>query len=245
MKHIVKYLLPTRRELLGAGVLTASALAAPALVSGAAAAADEKNQVKWSLSGDYFENCNCSVTCPCVISSAPPLTSRPTEGDCHVAFFYHINQGLYGDVKLDGLNAVVCASSQGPMGSGNWTSAAYLDDRADEKQTEALGAIFGGTAGGPMAALTPLIGKSLGAKKAPIAFKIDGKVRSGVIPGVASMSVRPLQSLAGSEEMWVSGIYAEKVVLAVGRDNSTFADHGLRWDNSGRNGFYSPINWSN
>jgi hypothetical protein len=246
MKHLVKYFFPTRRELLGAGVATASALAAPALVSGEAFAAGDKNQTKWSLSGDYFENCNCNVTCPCVISSAAPLTSRPTEGDCHVAFLYHINHGVYGDVKLDGLNAVVCLSSQGPMASGNWTAAAYLDERADEKQTEALGAIFGGTAGGPIAAFAPLIGKSLGAKKVPISFKIDGKVRSGEILGVLSMSVRPVQSLAGDEEMWVSGIYPwARVALAVGRDNSTYADHGMHWDNSGRNGFYAPINWAN
>src|SRR6516162_9788072 len=88
----------TRREHLGVSVLAASALAAPAFVTGAASAAGETNQTKWNLSGDYFENCNCGVVCPCVVSSAAPLTSRPTEGDCHVAFLYHINQGAYGDV---------------------------------------------------------------------------------------------------------------------------------------------------
>jgi len=56
MKHLVKYFFPTRRELLGAGVLTASALAAPALVGDEAFAAGEKNQTKWNLAGDYFEN---------------------------------------------------------------------------------------------------------------------------------------------------------------------------------------------
>jgi hypothetical protein len=244
MDHTV----PTRRELIGVSLLTASALAAPAFVKSAASAAGEKNQTKWSLSGDYFENCNCGVPCSCVISSAAPLTSRPTEGDCHAAFLYHINQGAYGDVKLDGLNAVVCVSSQGPMANGNWTAAAYLDERADEKQTEALGAIFGGTAGGPMAALAPLIGKSLGVKKTPIAFKIDGKVRSGEIPGVFSMSVRPLQSLVGDDELWVSSLVPAnptRAALAVGRDGSAYADYGVKWDNSGRNGFYAAINWSN
>jgi hypothetical protein len=249
MEHSV----PTRRELLGVTLLTASALAAPALVAGDVYAqgdqpsSGEKKQTKWSLSGDYFENCNCNVTCPCLFSPAPPLTSRPTEGDCHVAFLFHIDKGAYGDLKLDGLNAVVAISSQGPMASGHWTSAAYLDERADEKQTEALGAIFGGTAGGPMAAFAPLVGKSLGVKKASITYKIDGKVRSGEIPGVLSMSVRPLQSIVGGEEIWVSPGAAtnpSKIALAVGRDGSTYADYGLRWDNSGRNGHYAPINWS-
>jgi hypothetical protein len=248
MKYLVKYLLPTRRELLGAGVLTASALAAPALVGGEAFAAGEKTQMKWSLSGDYFENCSCGVPCPCVISPQKPLTARPTEGECRAVFLYHIDKGAYGEVKLDGLNTVVWVLSPGPLANGNWTTAAYLDERADEKQTEALGAIFGGTAGGPMAALAPLIGKNLGVKKASIVYKIDGKIRSGEIPGVLSMSVRPLESLLGGEEIWISpGLPANpsKIALAVGRDGSTFADQGLRWDNSGRNGFYAPINWSN
>jgi hypothetical protein len=237
---------PTRRELLGLGLLTASALAARPLVG--SASAQEKKQTKWSFSGDYFENCNCAVSCPCVISPAAPLTSRPTEGNCRAAFFYHINQGVYGDVKLDGLSAVVCVESQGAMANGNWTSAAYLDERADDKQTDALAAIFGGTAGGPPAALAPLIGKSLGVKKVPIAFKIDGKVRSGEIPGVLSMSVRPLQSFVDGEEIWIAaGLPANptKTALAVGRDGSVYSDHGMRWDNSGRNGFYAAVNWSN
>jgi hypothetical protein len=248
MKYLVNYLLPTRRELLGAGVLTASALAAPILVSDATAAAGDKNQTKWSLSGDYFENCNCSVVCPCLFSPAQPATSRPTEGDCHVALLFHVNQGSYGDVKLDGLNAVVCLSSDGPIAHGNLTTAIYLDERADEKQTGALGAIFGGTGGGPMAAFAPLFGKSLGVKKTPIAFKIDGKVRSGEIPGVLSMSVRPLPSMVEGEEIWASLGYPlspSKLALAVGRDGSTYSDYGLHWDNSGRNGFYAAMNWSN
>ncbi len=40
----------------------------------------------------------------------------------------------------------------GAMGEGNWTAAAYIDQRANDQQTAALGAIFGGAEGGPMAA---------------------------------------------------------------------------------------------
>jgi hypothetical protein len=35
------------------------------------------------------------------------------------------------------------------------------------------------------------------------------------------------------------------VVMAIGEDGSTWSDYGLRWDNSGRNGHYAAINWSN
>jgi hypothetical protein len=171
-------------------------------MAGATTANPSQDQTNWSLAGDYFEACNCSVLCPCLFSTSAPMASRPTEGDCHVALLFHIDQGAYGEVKLDGLNLVVCASSDGPMGQGNWTGATYVDERANGRQTEALSAIFSGAAGGPMAAFAPLFGKSLGVKKAPIIFKIDGKVRSGEIPGVLSMSVEPLPTLAGGGEMW-------------------------------------------
>ena len=47
---------------------------------------------KWQLSGDYFENCNCDVVCPCLVSPGPPLTARPTQGVCDVALVFHIDK---------------------------------------------------------------------------------------------------------------------------------------------------------
>src|SRR5262244_4551093 len=82
---------------------------------------------EWHLSGDYFENCNCSVVCPCLVSKAPPLTSRPTEGVCDVGVIFHIENGRYGDVTLDGLNVALAIHTPGPMGEGNWAVGAYID----------------------------------------------------------------------------------------------------------------------
>ena len=205
-------------------------------------------QVQWRFTGDYFENCNCSVVCPCLVSKAAPLSSRPTEGVCDVVAIFHIDKGSYGDVLLDGLNVAVAIHTPGPMGDGNWSVGAYIDERADDKQTEALGAIFAGAAGGPMAAFAPLISNNLGAKKVPISFRIEGKMRSAEIPGILYMAVEPLPTMHPSGEMWASTghpISPDKLALAMGASGSTFTDHGMRWDNSGKNGHYAPINWSN
>src|SRR6266481_6214580 len=113
-------------------------------------------QQKWQLSGDYFENCNCNVVCPCLVSTSAPLAARPSQGVCDVALVFHIDKGSYGKVPLDGLNVAVVGHTPGAMGEGNWTLAAYIDERADEQQTAALGAIFSGAEGGPMAAFAPL-----------------------------------------------------------------------------------------
>src|SRR5919202_475672 len=114
-------------------------------------------QTQWQLTGDYFENCNCDVVCPCLFSPNPPLTATPTQGACEVAFAFHVDQGRFGDVALDGLNVALIARSPGPMADGNMAAALYLDERADEPQRGALQAIFTGGAGGPVGALAPLI----------------------------------------------------------------------------------------
>jgi hypothetical protein len=106
----------------------------------------------WQLTGDYFENCNCDVVCPCLASSVAPLTSRPSRGFCDVAVIFNVDKGTYRDVAL---NVAVILHTPGPMADGNWTAAAYIDDRADDRQTAALGAIFTRAEGGPMAVFAP------------------------------------------------------------------------------------------
>jgi hypothetical protein len=98
-----------------------------------------------------------------------------------------------------------------------------------------------------MAAFAPLISKNLGVKKVPITYRIEGKKRSAEIPGILHMSVDPLPTMHPSGEMWVSSGYPispDKLALAVGATGSTLGDHGMRWDNSGKNGLYAPIHWS-
>jgi hypothetical protein len=205
-------------------------------------------QTKWHLSGDYFENCNCNVVCPCLVSPAAPMTAQPSQGVCDVALLFHIDNDSYGQVSLDGLNVAVVAHTPGPMADGNWTLAAYIDERADDKQTAALGAIFGGAEGGPMAAFAPLVGKHLGAKKVAIKYATNGHTRSAEIPGILHMAVAPLPTMHPSGEIWgATGhpVAPDKLAFGVGSKDSTFSDHGMRWDNSGKNGHYAPINWSN
>lgn len=200
----------------------------------------------WQIEGDYFENCNCDVVCPCLFSAVPPFSAQPTEGDCEVAFGFHIDRGSFGDVQLDGLNAAIIARSPGPMGAGNWSLAAYFDERADDAQRDALQAIFTGAAGGPVAALAPLVGNILGVKSVPITYQRNGKRRSVEIPSVMQLAVHPAPSFDPDREIWAVNAhpFAERVAFAVGDEGSTFSDYGMRWDNSGKNGHYAPISWS-
>lgn len=204
-------------------------------------------RISWRLTGDYFENCNCDVVCPCLFSPGPQLSAKPTTGDCKVGFAFHVDRGRYGKLSLDGLNAVVMIYAPGAMGEGNWSAAVYLDSRADEKQREALQAIFTGAAGGPVAGLAPSITKVLGVKTAPITYALVDRKRSVEIPGVLHLAVHAVPSGYPDKEIWaanVSGFAPEGVSIAVGDPRSTWEDYGMHWDNSGKNGHYAPIKWS-
>jgi hypothetical protein len=61
-----------------------------------------------------------------------------------VALAFHIDQGRYGQVALDGLNFVVAARSPGVMSEGTWAVGLLLDERASQEQQQAITAIASG-----------------------------------------------------------------------------------------------------
>lgn len=201
---------------------------------------------QWTISGEYFENCSCDVVCPCEVSPQGPMQARPDQGECRVYLIFHVNEGRYGGVDLKGLNVAVAALTPGPMGQGNWTVAAYLDDKASPQQQEALGAIFTGAAGGPMSALAPLISRNLGAKVVPFSYKNEGKKRSAQIPGILDAVIQAVPGSANPDQEVVKHnahpLFPE-LVQASGV-TSRYTDHGFRWDNTGKCADYASFRWS-
>ena len=130
---------------------------------------------KWHIDGEYMETCNCDFLCPCITSN---LSATPTTGDCKAAVAMRIGKGEMDGVRLDGLSFIVMMHAPGAMGAGNMTVGLIVDDRASDKQVEAISAIATGAAGGPMAALAPLVGRIAGVERRPISFEIDGLKRA-------------------------------------------------------------------
>jgi hypothetical protein len=132
----------------------------------------------WRMRGEVMEACSCTTTCPCNFGS------DPTRVPCDVVIAWRIQEGHYGNTRLDGMPVVAYARIPGPVFEGNWTMGVYLDQRAIPQQVEALGTIFSGQAGGWPAAVSGLIGHPLAPKQVPIDFQIvDGDVRI-TVPGL-------------------------------------------------------------
>ena len=111
------------------------------------------------VEGDYFEVCNCEVSCNCIWLGAA------TNDNCDVMLAWHVTSGNKDGVDLSGLNAVMAVHSPKRMTDGGWKVALYLDDCASAEQSEALGAVFSGGAGGYLAGLGPLIGEVAGGSR--------------------------------------------------------------------------------
>jgi hypothetical protein len=125
---------------------------------------------QWRLVGDWFDVCSCDIPCPC--SFAQP----PTNNHCEGVLAYHIREGNYGEVRLDGLNVLAVGAFDGNLWAGEATVALgiFIDERADEPQREALQAIWGGQAGGWPATLAELIGEVRGIEFARIEMEVAG-----------------------------------------------------------------------
>ena len=200
----------------------------------------------WKVSGQYYETCSCDYVCPCILGQ---MAVPPSKGSCIFAMAFQIERGGYGTVSLDGLGFIILGLTPEAMGKGNWSVGVITDERATPEQREAITAIASGSAGGPMAAASGLVGKFLGAESAPIRFDRSGAKWSVTASSLVDMAAAPAMGLDpnATEPLALDNTghpAANRVALA--RALKSHVDAlGLSWhDTSGtNNGQYAPFSW--
>jgi len=199
----------------------------------------------WRISGEYFEACSCDSVCPCPTSG---LAARPTQGYCDAGLVFHVERGSYGATSLDGLNFAVLLHTPGPMIAGNWTVGVIVDEGATAAQRDALTTIGSGQAGGPMAAVGPLVGTFAGAEARAIRIEGTGMRRSVSIPGMLDLAVEGIAGANPNEPIYLDNVAhpaATRLALAKASRGHLHA-FGINWDStSGKNnGHFAPFAWS-
>jgi hypothetical protein len=104
-------------------------------------------QVTWSITGSYFEACNCEAICPCRSIGGRP-GGRSTYGICQFALSWHIREGRAASVGLDDLDVVMAGFYEDDVVGSPWSVVLYVDERASDPQADWLERIFLGRAGG-------------------------------------------------------------------------------------------------
>jgi len=135
--------------------------------------------ISWEINGEALGNCNCDYGCPC------QFNALPTHGSCEAAVGYQINEGHFGDIKLDGLRVAMVVWWPGPVHEGNGKMQVIVDEQASDEQRDAIVKIIHGEETDPMSTVWSIYSAMCPTKletlSKPIALEIDVEERIGKI----------------------------------------------------------------
>jgi len=202
---------------------------------------------QWKISGQYMESCNCDYLCPCIYTNPQ---GPVTYDHCIALMAYRIDEGHYGDTKLDGRKFAFVIRSGKVMADGGWIFGCVVDAQADAAQRRALAAIASGEAGGtPSLIRTAMVGDFRGVQFAPIDLTLDGLRRVASVPGILSFEIEGVLSRNRSGDP----LYIDNAAhpagrrLALARSKETHV-HGFGLDldlaGKGNNGHFAPFSWA-
>jgi hypothetical protein len=202
---------------------------------------------KWEISGEYMESCNCDYLCPCIYTNPQ---GPATFDNCYAMMVYRIDEGHSGDIALDGLCFAFVIRSAKVMADGDWVFACVVDEKADDAQRKALGAIASGEAGGvPGMIRDNLVSDFRGVEFTAIEFNMDGLKRSTMIPEIFKFEIEGVASRNNSGDPYYldnTGHPANRR-LALARTKSLVVkgfNLALEMIGKGNNGHYAPFSWT-
>jgi hypothetical protein len=153
--------------------------------------------VSWRLAGEEAGGCNCAWGCPC------QFNALPTDGRCEGFGACIVDEGYFGDTRLDGVVFAGLYSWPGPIHEGNGTRLLIVDERASAEQRAAIEALETGEHGGAFfeifATMAP---HNLPTMVAPIELEFDVEARTGHvrIEGVLEHVIEPIRNPVTGEE---------------------------------------------
>ena len=161
----------------------------------------------------------------------------------------------FSDVRLDGFNVMELDAFEGNIwaGEAQVTLGQFLDQRADERQRQALQMIFGGRAGGWPGGLADVLAEHRGVEFAPIEFEVaddlafwrvevPGKVvaRAEALTGPTTPPGQRVQTLnPPGSEVGPGGV----VTWGQATANRVEA-FGFTWEWTGKSSKHIPFDWS-
>ncbi len=199
----------------------------------------------WRLSGTYFENCNCSMVCPCTTSA---LTMPADNDRCRVVLVFHIDDGEVEGVDVSNLTVGMLGDTPPLMAEGNWRVGMFMDAAASQEQADQLAAVFSGQLGGPLEVLAPLIGEMLGVEVVPIDYIDDGRrhrVKMGDAVEIEIEDFVPPQAPEGEGSKLTGMFHPANSTLTIAKATSSeVRAFGLVFSNVGKNGHSAPFSWA-
>src|SRR5512143_2537473 len=157
-------------------------------------------ELRWWARGLLFENCNCQLICPGHMSFKQLCTHERCRG--HWAM--HLDDGRLEETSLSGFNVVILFDAPQQMFAGGWTTAMYIDERANEQQRYKIEQILSGQVGGPWSVLARFVAQRLETQFLPIHFEDAGRIKRMWIEGIFDTSIEAIRGKDKSSEAVLS-----------------------------------------
>jgi hypothetical protein len=199
-------------------------------------------KISYHLRGILLGDCNCDWGCPC------NFEAPPTKGFCEGDYIWHVEEGNYGQVQLNGLNFAWCAHSPGPLHLGNLTSLYLVDERANAQQrreleemlTKDLDVI-------PFGIFTSLTRTMLGVRYVPFEIELNGTSSSVKVPDILELQLTPMRNPVTGEVEPATLIKPKGFTSKEQELCSTLAarltSEGLTYNNTGKYGEFSRFEY--
>jgi hypothetical protein len=194
----------------------------------------------WELSGTVLVACNCDYGCPC------NFNAPPTSGDCEGGWTWKIAKGRYDDVSLDGLALALFADWPKAIHEGGGEAVAYYDERADERQREALENLLRGREGGPWGIFINTY-ELLDVLPAPFAIDASGEESGFKIGDYAELRMESIKNPVTGNEVRASVVLPTGLVFNEGwcAASTVFRVEGkVAYDHSGKQAEYAPFSYA-
>jgi hypothetical protein len=156
--------------------------------------------IDWRIDAVSFGNCSCDYGCPC------QFEQRPSRGYCRGFELGRIERGHFGGVRLEGLCYAITYAWPGAVFEGNGEMQVIVDERADDKQREALAAVLHGgeteearTHWWVFHAMSSTVHEPL-YKPIEVEIDVENRKARALIPGVLESTGRPIVSPVTGEE---------------------------------------------
>ena len=130
----------------------------------------------------------------------------PGKGHCYAVAGIQVDQGHFGEIRLDGLRVAAIFKWPGPIHEGHGEVLAFVDRRADDAQREALLKIMTGQDTDPFATMFAVYASTIETMHPPIftdidlELDIDGRRGRMKIENYVEMTGEPLRNKATGEE---------------------------------------------
>lgn len=158
------------------------------------------SETSWTIKGREFVHCNCAYGCPC------QFNALPSNGNCMAIAAIAIEEGHHGDTDLSGLRIAMIVSWPGPIHEGRGQVQPIVDERADDKQREALIRIMSGLDTVEGATFFQVFSTTFEKVHEPaferidLDIDVDGRSARVLVPGLIDARGEPIRNPVTGEE---------------------------------------------